>query len=110
MKNKLRTSIITMLMLFILVSLWAFLSLGRAGGEIGFEAEVIRVEDGMAYATVIEDDAGFLSRKLPDTIVIYAEDFPEYDIQPGDAISGIYIRKNYNGQFYRVVSILVNGE
>lgn len=102
--------IIAIVVLIILVSLWAFLSLGRAGGEVGFKAEVIQVEDGKAYATVTEDDAGFLSRKLPDTIVIYIEEFPEYDFQPGDVISGIYIRKNYNGQFYRVVSILVNGE
>lgn len=88
----------------------AFLSLGRAGGEIGFEAQVIRMEDGVAYAAASEDDAGFLSKKLPDTIAIYLDEFPDYDVQPGDLISGIYIRKNYNGQFYRVVSILVNGE
>lgn len=43
-------------------------------------------------------------------IAIYLEEFPDYDVQPGDLISGIYIRKNYYGQFYRVVSILINNE
>lgn len=102
--------ITTILILIVLVCIWAFLSLGRAGGEIGFEAEVVRIEDGVAYAAVTEDDAGFGSRRLPDTVVIYIADFPEHDIQVGDLISGIYIRKPHEGNFYRVVSILVNGQ
>lgn len=100
--------IIAILVLMALLGLWAFLSLGRAGGEVGFRAEVIRVEDGKAYAAVIEDHARFGSRKLPDTVVIYTADYPEHDILVGDLISGIYIRKSYEGNFYRVVSIIVN--
>lgn len=102
--------ITTILILIFLFGIWAFLSLGRAGGEIGFEATVTEVEGHIIYAEVSRDDAGFGSRKLPDTIVIYAADFPEYEIQIGDHISGCYIRKNYEGNFYRVVSILVNGQ
>lgn len=102
--------IITILILICLLGIWAFLSLGRAGGEIGFKAEVIRIEDGVAYAMVTEDHAGFGSRRLPDTVVIYTADFPEHHIQVGDLISGIYIRKSYEGNFYRVVSLLVNRE
>lgn len=102
--------IITILILICLFGIWAFLSLGRAGGEIGFEATVTSVEDDIVYAAVTRDDAGFGSRKLPDTIVIYAADYPEYEIQIGDQISGCYIRKSYEGNFYRVVSILVNGQ
>lgn len=90
--------------------LWGFFSLDRAGGEIGFEATVTNAEGDIVYAAVTKDDAGFGSRKLPDTIVIYAEEFPEYEIKVGDQISGCYIRKNYEGNFYRVVSILVNGQ
>lgn len=101
--------ITTILILISLFGIWAFLSLGRAGGEIGFDATVTNVEDNIVYAAVTRDDAGFGSRKLPDIIVIYAADFPEYEIQIGDQISGCYIRKNYEGNFYRVVSILVNG-
>lgn len=102
--------ITTILILIFLFGIWAFLSLGRAGGEIGFEATVTEVEGHIIYAEVSRDDAGFGSRKLPDTIVIYAEEFPEYKIKVGDQISGCYIRKNYEGNFYRVVSILVNGQ
>lgn len=107
MKKSLWITVI--LILIVLIGLWAFLSLGRAGGEIGFGAEVIRIEDGVAYAMVTEDHAGFGSRRLPDTVVIYTTDFPEHDIQVGDSISGIYIRKRYEGNFYRVVSVIVNG-
>lgn len=105
-----KVAIITILVLICLFGVWAFCSLGRAGGEIGFDATVTNVEGDIIYAAVTRDDAGFGSRKLPDTIVIYAEDFPEYEIRIGDQISGCYIRKNYEGNFYRVVSILVNGQ
>lgn len=102
--------IISILIVVTLFGLWAFLSLGRAGGEAGFEATVNRVEDGKVYATVTDDGAGFLSRKLLETIVFTAEDFTEYNIQPGDLLSGCYVRKNHDGQSCRVVRILVNGQ
>lgn len=102
--------VISILILVCLIGLWAFCSLGRAGGEIGFGATVTKVEGDIIYAAVSRDDAGFGSRKLPDTILIYAADFPEYEIQKGDQISGCYIRNTYEGNFYRVVSILVNGQ
>lgn len=102
--------IISILILVCLLGLWAFCSLGRAGGESGFDATVTSLEGNLVYATVTEDRAGFVTRKLPDRIVIYVEDFPEYEFKVGDQISGCYIRKNYEGNFYRVVSILVNGQ
>ena len=102
--------IVVILILVCLIGIWAFLSLGRAGGEIGFDATVTNIEGEIIYAAVTRDNAGFGSRKLPDTIVIYDEDFPDYEIKIGDQISGCYIRKNYEGNFYRVVSILVNGQ
>lgn len=102
--------IVTILILVCLIGLWAFFSLGRAGGEIGFDATVTRVEGDLVYATVTEDHAGFGPRKLPETIVIYAENFPEHEFYVGDLIDGIYIRKEYKGDFYRVVSIAVNGK
>ena len=108
MKKVILISVI--LILVALLGIWAFLSLGRAGGEIGFDATVTSVEGNMIYATVTEDRAGFGSRKLPETIVIYAEDFPEYELQVGDLINGCYIRKAHEGNFYRVVSIVVNGQ
>ena len=98
------------LVLICLFGIWAFLSLGRAGGEVGFYAEVTSIEGNLVYATVTEDHAGFGSRKLPDTIVIYADDFPEDEFHIGDPIHGCYIRKEYNGDFYRVVSIVINSK
>lgn len=105
---KKRIFIIIILILICLLGIWAFLSLGRAGGEVGFAATVTNVDGDIVYAAVTRDNAGFGSRKLPDTIVIYAEDFPEYEFQVGDLIDGIYIRKEHKGNFYRVVSIVIN--
>lgn len=102
--------IVTILILVILLGIWAFLSLGRAGGEIGFDATVTSIDGNIVYAAVTEDCAGFGSRKLPETIVIYANDFPDYEFQVGDLIDGCYIRKAHEVNFYRVVSIAVNGQ
>ena len=104
------TLIATMLILVLLLGIWAFLSLGRAGGEIGFDATVTSIDGNIVYAAVTEDRAGFGSRKLPETIVIYADDFPDYEFQVGDLIDGCYIRKAHEVNFYRVVSIAVNGQ
>lgn len=106
---KKKAIICVVLILIGLAGSLAFLSLGRAGGEIGFDATVTQVEEVVIYATVTSDNAGFASRKLPDTIVIYKEFFPEQTFQVGDLIHGNYIRKEYKGEFYRVVSIVVNG-
>lgn len=105
---KKRIFIIIILILICLLGIWSFLSLGRASGEVGFAATVTNVDGDIVYAAVTRDNAGFGSRKLPDTIVIYAEDFPEYEFQVGDLIDGIYIRKEHKGNFYRVVSIVIN--
>lgn len=102
--------IATILILIVLLGVWFFLSSGRAGGEIGFGATVTIVEDNLVYATVTEDHAGFGTKKLPETIVICAEEFPEFEFHVGDQIDGCYIRKTHEGNFYRVVSILVNGQ
>ena len=82
--------IATILILIVLLGIWAFLSLGRAGGEIGFDATVTSIDGNKVYATVTEDRAGFGSRKLPETIVIYAEDFPDCKFQVGDLIEDLH--------------------
>lgn len=107
MKTKLIAIILVVLCLF---GIWAFLSLGRAGGEVGFYAEVTSIEGNLVYAAVTEDHAGVGSRKLPDTIVIYADGFPEAEFHIGDLIHGCYIRREYNGDFYRVVSIALSNK
>lgn len=99
--------IAAILILIVLLGIWGFLSLGRAGGEIGFDATVTSVDGNLVYASVTEDRAGFGSRKLPETIVIYTDEFPEYEFHVGDLIDGCYIRKTHEGNFYRVVSIVV---
>ena len=102
--------IAAILILVALLCIWAFLTFGRAGGEIGFDAIVTNIDGNLVYATVTEDRAGFGSRKLPETIVIYADEFPEHELQVGDLIDGCYIRKAHEGNFYWVVSIIVNGQ
>ena len=90
----------------IVVAVVAFLSIGRAGGEIGFEATINRVEDGIAYATVTEQDAGFLAKKLPGSIMFETADLDE-ELQAGDKISACYMSGTIDGQTVRVVSVTV---
>ncbi len=90
----------------ITVAVVAFLSLGRSGGEIGFEATINRVENGIAYATVTEDDAGFGAKKLPESIMFETVDL-DTELQAGDKISGCYLRSTIDGQTARVVSVVV---
>ena len=98
--------IIIAVVVCILVAVVAFLSVGRAGGEIGFKATINRVEDGVAYATVTEQDAGFLSKKLPESIMFETADLDK-ELNAGDKISGCYLRGSIDGQTVRVVSVVV---
>ena len=74
--------------------------------EIGFEATINRVENGIAYATVTEDDAGFGAKKLPESIMFETVDL-DTELQAGDKISGCYLRSTIDGQTARVVSVVV---
>ena len=82
----------------------AFLSVGKAGGEIGFEATINRVEDGIAYAAVTEQDTGFLAKKLPESIMFETAGLDE-ELNAGDIISGCYLSGTIDGQTVRVVSV-----
>ena len=90
----------------IVVAVVAFLSIGRAGGEIGFDATINRVEDGVAYATVTEQDTSFLAKKLPENIMFEIADLDE-ELNAGDKISGCYLSGSIDGQTVRVVSVVV---
>ena len=103
---KKKVIIILAVMVCIAVAVVAFLSIDRAGGEIGFEATINRVEDGVAYATVTEQDAGFLAKKLPESIMFETADLDE-ELQAGDKISGCYLSGTIDGQTVRVVSVSV---
>lgn len=83
----------------------AFLSVGRAGGEIGFGATINRVEDGIAYATVTDQHGGFLTKKLPESIMFETADLEE--LNAGDKIRGCYLSGTIDGQTVRVVSVKV---
>lgn len=87
------------------VAVVAFLSVGRAGGEIGFGATIDRVEDGIAYATVTDQHAGFLTKKLPENIMFETADLEE--LNAGDNIRGCYLIGTIDGQTVRVVSVKV---
>jgi hypothetical protein len=90
----------------IVVAFLVFLYAGRAGGEIGFGATINRVEDGIAYATVTDDDTGFGAKKLPESIMFEVADLG-IELQAGDIIRGCYMRGTINGQFVRVVSVRI---
>ena len=103
---KKKVIIILAVMVCIAVAVVAFPSIDRAGGEIGFEATINRVEDGVAYATVTEQDAGFLAKKLPESIMFETADLDE-ELQAGDKISACYMSGTIDGQTVRVVSVSV---
>lgn len=104
---KKKVIIIVALIVCVLVATIAFLSLDRAGGEIGFEATINRVEDGTAYATVTEQSAGFFSKKLPESIMFNTADL-DVELKAGDEIGGCYLRGTIDGQTVRVVSVVIN--
>ena len=103
---KKKVIIIVAVIVCILVATLVFLVAGRTGGQIGFEATINRVEDGIAYATVTEQDAGFPAKKLPESIMFETADLGE-DLQAGDKISAIYLNGTIDGQTVRVVSVSV---
>ena len=92
----------------VLVAVVAFLSVGRAGVEIGFEGTINRVEPeyNMAYATVTEQDARLFSKKLPESIM-FNTSILDKELKAGDKISGCYLSGTINGQDVRVVSVIV---
>ena len=103
---KKKVIIILAVVVCIAVAVVTVLSVGRAGGEIGFEATINKVEDGIAYATVIEQDTGFLTKKLPESIMFETADLDK-ELNAGDKISGCYLRGSIDGQTVRVVSVVV---
>ena len=105
---KKKVIIILAVVVCIAVAVVAFLSVGRAGGEIGFEATINRVEPeyNMAYATVTKQDTGLFSKKLPESIMFETADLDE-ELNAGDKISGCYLSGSINGQTVRVVSVSV---
>ena len=106
MKKKVIIILSVVVLVIAAVAVVAFLSVGRAGGEIGFEATINKVEDGIAYATVIEQDTGFLTKKLPESIMFETADLDK-ELNAGDKISGCYLHGSIDGQTVRVVSVVV---
>lgn len=85
----------------------AFLSLNRAGGEIGFEAVVQEANGNIITAEVISDRASFFTKKLPKTIVFDASISGENNLRVGDRIVGDYLRGTIDGKNVKVVSLEV---
>lgn len=111
MKNKIikiLSIILGIMIVLYLIGFISFLSLGRAGGEIGFDAVINRVEPeyNMAYATVTDQDAGFFSKKLPDSIMFNTSDL-DVELKAGDKIQGCYLRGTISGDSARVVSVTI---
>ena len=78
------------------------------GGEEGFEAEILSVEDDIITAKVTyENRSSFLSPKLPDTIVFDADRCDGSHLKVGDKIRGTYLKGTIDGNNVRVVSVSV---
>ena len=78
------------------------------GGEGGFEAEILSVEDDIITAKVTyENRNSFLSPKLPDTIVFDADRCDGSHLKVGDKIRGTYLKGTIDGNNVRVISVSV---
>ena len=78
------------------------------GGEGGFEAEILSVEEDIITAKVTcENRNSFLSPKLPDTIIFDADRCDGSHLKVGDKISGMYLKGTINGNNVHVVSVSV---
>lgn len=114
MKKKIIKILFIILGIMIVLSLIgfiSFLSFDRAGGEIGFDAVINRVEPeyNMAYATVTDQDAGFFSKKLPESIMFNTSDL-DVELKAGDKIQGCYLSGTISGDSVRVVSVTIKGQ
>ena len=106
---KKKVTITAVVIICILLGVAVALSANRAGGEIGFEATINSVENGVAYATVNKQDAGFLAPKLPGNIEFNTSDL-DVTLQAGDEISGCYLSGTINGSSVRVVKKYLHNE
>ena len=82
-----------------------FSSLGRGGGEIGFDAVIISVEGNWITAEVTNDSASFFSKKLPNEIKFDSTVAGVSDLKPGDYIHADYLSGTIDGNQVKVVSI-----
>lgn len=105
---KILSIILGIMIVLSLIVFISFLSFDRAGGEIGFDAVINRVEPeyNMAYATVTDQDAGFFSKKLPESIMFNTSDL-DVELKVGDEIQGCYLSGTISGDSVRVVSVMV---
>ena len=99
--------LILIAVIVVCVAFVAFLSIDRAGGEIGFDAIILSIEDDIITAEVTGDEASFFSAKLPKRIVFNANDSGETNLSVGDIIHGSYLKGTINGENVRVVSIVI---
>ena len=74
----------------------------------GRGATINSVENGVAYATINKQDAGFLAPKLPGNIEFNTSDL-DVKLQAGDEISGCYLSGTINGSSVRVVDVTIKG-
>ena len=108
---KILSIILGIMIVLSLIGFISFLSFDRAGGEIGFDAVINRVEPeyNMAYATVTDQDAGFFSKKLPESIMFNTSDL-DVELKAGDKIQGCYLSGTISGDSVRVVSVTIKGQ
>jgi len=98
--------LIYVIILILLVGL-----VGCAGGEIGFEGVVNRVdpEQNMAYATVIKQHKELFAPKLPEHIM-FSTDGLDTELKAGDRFQGDYLSGTIDAQSVRVVCVIVLSE
>jgi len=95
-------------LIFVIILILLVGLVGCAGGEIGFEGVVNRVEteQNMAYATVIKQHKELFAPKLPENIMFSTSGL-DTELKPGDRFKGDYLSGTIDGQSVRVICVIV---
>lgn len=103
---------ILLIPIFIAAAIYFICGFGRAGGEIGFKARILAIDNNIIFAETLEDNAGILTRHLPSKFYFETDMIPETapSLLEGDIIEGSYLNNSIKGNVVRVVSIVLSQE
>lgn len=102
-----RTFVLVVACAVCIVFIVVFMTYERAGGEIGFNATVVSVNENWIIAEVSDDNTPFFSKKLPSEIMFDPSFSGVKDLAPGDFIHADYLAGTIDGSVVKVVSIEV---
>ena len=103
---------IALFTLILIAAVYLIFGYGRSGSEMGFKAKILAIDKDVVFAETIEDDAGFLSPRLPGKFYFELDLIPETapNLYEGDIIEGTYLGNSIKGNTARVVTVILSQE